>query len=140
MNASMRSSRRCRALAACLLLAWPLASVAAQPPAGSGEPDVFAASPGTGEGVAGKAALGEVLAEDALAGLRGGQAVVVVSVDNQGMVSGNSASDLVSGNNQVGDGAFANAAGLSTVIQNSGSNVLIQNGTAVNVRFGDPGR
>ena len=45
----------------------------------------------------------------------------------------------IGGRNIVTGGAFGNAAGINTVIQNSGANVLIQNGTAVNVQFGGPG-
>ncbi|MDH5832450.1 hypothetical protein [Luteimonas kalidii] len=81
-------------------------------------------------------ALGPAVAEQALSGLRGGEASIEVSVDSHGTVDGNSASHVVSGDNRIDGGAFANAAGLNTVIQNSGSNVLIQNGTSVNVRFG----
>ncbi|HRN61486.1 MAG TPA: hypothetical protein PLF73_03385 [Luteimonas sp.] len=83
--------------------------------------------------------LGHAMADDELLRLRGGDAMVLVSVDNQGEVSGNTAVDVVSGNNRIDGGAFANATGLTTVIQNSGANVLIQNGTAINIRFGDPG-
>lgn len=58
--------------------------------------------------------------------------------DLDGRVDGNTATDVVSGTNRIADGSFANAAGISTVIQNSGSNVLIQNSTIVNVQFVDP--
>ena len=34
---------------------------------------------------------------------------------------------------------FANASGISTVIQNTGANVLIQNAMIVNVKFADSG-
>ncbi|HJR73586.1 MAG TPA: hypothetical protein VJ806_08090 [Luteimonas sp.] len=78
--------------------------------------------------------LGPRLNPDALAALRGGD-----SVDNQvdihGQVDGNTAQNTVSGGNTLGGGAFANASGIATVIQNSGSNVLIQNGMVVNVQF-----
>ncbi|WP_238345771.1 hypothetical protein [Luteimonas saliphila] len=116
---------------ACLWLAWPLSATATDTAADRANGATPLQAP---------QALGQEIPNDALAALRGGDPTVVVSVDNQGNVSGNSATGVVSGGNHVGDGAFANAAGLSTVIQNSGSNVLIQNGTSVNVRFGDPGR
>lgn len=45
----------------------------------------------------------------------------------------NSATNTVSGNNTIADGAFAGASGLPTVIQNSGNNVIIQNGTVLNL-------
>lgn len=52
----------------------------------------------------------------------------------QGVVADNAASDLVTGHNVITEGAFSGAAGLPTVIQNSGNNVLIQNATIVNVQ------
>lgn len=72
-----------------------------------------------------------------LEAMRGGESTttVTVAVDNDGNVEGNSAVGTVGGPNTVTGGAFGNAAGINTVIQNSGANVLIQNGTAVNVRF-----
>jgi hypothetical protein len=52
-----------------------------------------------------------------------------------GAVSGNSAMAVTTGANVITEGAFSNASGLPTVIQNSGANVLIQNATIVNVQF-----
>lgn len=45
----------------------------------------------------------------------------------------NSAIGTVSGNNSISDNAFSGASGLPTVIQNSGNNVIIQNGTTLNL-------
>ena len=45
----------------------------------------------------------------------------------------NSATGNVTGNNIVTEGSFAGASGLPTVIQNSGNNVIIQNGTVLNL-------
>lgn len=74
----------------------------------------------------------------ALAGLRGGDG----SIDNRNNVNGrvtdNVADGVVSGNNTLGDNAFSGASGISTVIQNTGSNVLIQNAMIVTVQFADP--
>jgi hypothetical protein len=53
----------------------------------------------------------------------------------KGVVSDNQATNVVTGMNVISDGAFAGSAGLSTVIQNSGNNVLIQNATIVNVQL-----
>jgi hypothetical protein len=50
-----------------------------------------------------------------------------------GNLEGNTAINSVTGGNVISNGAFANASGLSTAIQNSGNNVLIQNSTIVNV-------
>lgn len=85
---------------------------------------------------------GQPLGGTTLGVMRGGDAstdTVIVDVDNGGTVEGNSAVGTVGGANTVTGGAFGNAAGINTVIQNSGANVLIQNGTAVSVRFGGGG-
>lgn len=87
------------------------------------------------------AGMGQPIQSDALGRLRGGDSNVTNvtnDIDVDGDVSGNSADNIVSGTNIVSGGAFGNAAGISTVIQNSGSNVLIQNAMIVNVRFTDP--
>jgi hypothetical protein len=52
-----------------------------------------------------------------------------------GVVSGNSAVNVVTGSNTIDAGAFANMSGIPVVIQNSGANVLIQNATIVNLQF-----
>ncbi|GAA0900034.1 hypothetical protein GCM10009552_00690 [Rothia nasimurium] len=52
-----------------------------------------------------------------------------------GAVNDNQANNTVSGGNLVSGSAFGGAAGLPTVIQNSGNNVLIQNATIVTVRM-----
>ncbi|PFG55455.1 hypothetical protein ATG66_1760 [Vibrio sp. ES.051] len=68
---------------------------------------------------------------------RGGQNVeldlVYAESDINGISSDNVASNTVSGNNILSSGAFADSSGISNVIQNSGSNVLIQNSTVVNL-------
>ena len=78
---------------------------------------------------------GQTLDPAALDAYRGGDDSVDNHVDIDGLVDGNTAQDTISGNNVLGGGAFSNASGISTVIQNSGSNVLIQNGMVVNVQF-----
>lgn len=78
------------------------------------------------------------VATDALDELRGGtdnKTIITNVSDVNGKVDGNAAINTVSGANLVDGGAFGNAAGLSTVIQNSGNNVLIQNSTVVSVQF-----
>lgn len=74
-----------------------------------------------------------VLDDRALDAQRGGTAVVN-DMKLDGVVSDNQAYNLSTGGNIVSDGAFAGASGLSTVVQNSGNNVLIQNATIVNVQ------
>lgn len=44
-----------------------------------------------------------------------------------------SGSTVVTGSNAVSSDAFAGSSGLSTVIQNSGNNVIIQNATILNL-------
>ncbi|AQV96229.1 hypothetical protein BJN34_20345 [Cupriavidus necator] len=67
--------------------------------------------------------------------IRGGAEVTVNDMRLHGTVADNAAVNTLSGSNHISDGAFANAAGIPTAIQNSGSNVLIQNATIVNVQF-----
>ena len=74
----------------------------------------------------------------ALERLRGGESTVDNDVLIDGTVEGNTADHIVSGANAISDGAFTNANGINTVIQNTGSNVLIQNGMVVNVQFVAP--
>jgi len=50
-------------------------------------------------------------------------------------MSDTEAKDNFSGSNVVSGSAFGSSAGLPTVIQNSGNNVLIQNATIVNIRM-----
>jgi hypothetical protein len=69
----------------------------------------------------------------ALAMKRGG-ADVVNDMLLKGVVAGNRASDLTTGNNVIADGAFTGTVGLPMVIQNSGNGVLIQNATIINVQ------
>lgn len=82
--------------------------------------------------------IGVPLPARSLQSMRGGDSTTTNSVDIRGGVDGNTATDVVSGTNVIQGGSFANASGISTVIQNSGSNVLIQNGTVVNVQFVEP--
>jgi hypothetical protein len=65
---------------------------------------------------------------------RGGAEVTLNDLKSNGAVHDNQASNLITGSNFVTDGSFAGAAGFSTVVQNSGNNVLIQNATIINVR------
>lgn len=65
---------------------------------------------------------------------RGGAEVNLFDVKSEGLVSNNSASNLSTGSNWVTEGSFAGASGFSTVVQNSGNNVLIQNATVINLQ------
>lgn len=77
---------------------------------------------------------GQSVSGDALATQRGGTNVNE-NMNLNGSVDHNSADNVSSGYNAIGGGAFNGAAGMPTVIQNSGNNVLIQNATIVNVQF-----
>ena len=90
-------------------------------------PKQFENSPTTG--------LGMPLSSRELAGLRGGFDTVNNDAQLIGSVANNSATHVVSGNNYIAGGSFSNMTGLPVAVQNSGSNVLIQNATIVNVKF-----
>lgn len=55
-----------------------------------------------------------------------------------GDVTDNSATNVVTGANNIQDGSFDNASGVFSVVQNTGANVLIQSATIVNVQFTEP--
>jgi hypothetical protein len=74
------------------------------------------------------------LADEQLDQLRGRQ-TVFNSNDVDGQLYNNEAVSNVTGSNYVTDGSFAGMSGFSTVIQNSGNNVLIQNATVLNLQF-----
>ena len=79
----------------------------------------------------------EEVSLDIMSESRGGQNVeldlIYANSDINGISSDNVASNTVSGNNILSPGAFADSSGLSSVIQNTGNNVLIQNSTVVNL-------
>ena len=80
--------------------------------------------------------LGHAVAVDRLSALRGGDGSQTENlIDVDGSVDDNTAHHITSGTNSIADGAFNNASGINTVIQNSGSNVLIQNAMIVTVDF-----
>jgi len=81
-------------------------------------------------------AFGVAMTADQLDAHRGGDALIGQN-DLTGTVAHNTANRVVTGSNSISQGSFANSSGLPTVIQNSGANVLIQNATVLNVRFGN---
>lgn len=78
--------------------------------------------------------LGEDSGDAALAAARGREGGTA-SAALDGIVSGNSASNMSTGANTIAGGSFANMSGLPVVIQNSGANVLIQNATVINLQL-----
>ena len=77
---------------------------------------------------------GKALGTAALASYRGGADLHLNDIHGDGQVRENRASNLATGSNFVTDGALAGADGFSTVVQNSGNNVLIQNATIINMQ------
>jgi hypothetical protein len=78
------------------------------------------------------------MSNDELGEFRGG--FISPTIMNSNMVASlenNAAVNTVSGNNNIGDGAFSNINGFANVIQNSGNNVIIQSSFQVNVNFND---
>lgn len=140
------SNRRWLCLALALIAGQALASDGAMPTAAPAtmfeRTPALAASivptPSAGRESSRVYRFGDAVASDSLATLRGGDG----SIDNRNNVNGrvtdNVADGVVSGNNTLGDNAFSGASGISTVIQNTGSNVLIQNAMIVTVKFADP--
>jgi hypothetical protein len=84
------------------------------------------------------AAMGQSIELETLADMRGGADIVENDVLLEGRVEDNTANRVVTGNNALTGGSFVNSNGINTVIQNTGANVLIQNGMIVNVQFADP--
>jgi hypothetical protein len=78
--------------------------------------------------------LGQSVAIGTLAKLTGGSSVSE-KMTLTGTVSNNQDDHVVTGLNEMSGNSFAGSAGLSTVIQNTGNSVLIQNATIVNVQF-----
>ena len=75
------------------------------------------------------------VATAALDAQRGGAQQVSSDIRLGGVTAGNSASQVVTGSNDIGAGAFTHMSGLPVVIQNSGANVLIQNAVVLNLQI-----
>ncbi len=85
------------------------------------------------------ASLGKPVSSDTLAAQRGGDDNFVHNtITVNGTVTDNTASNVVTGANNIRDGSFANSSGIMSVVQNTGANVLIQSATIVNVQFAKP--
>ncbi|WP_225578555.1 MULTISPECIES: hypothetical protein [Rhodanobacter] len=112
------------------LAGTPAWTVAATAPNHAGQqPQTAATSPPVYVG-----GLGQAVSAETLDRYSGGTSVR----NNQnlsGTVSNNSATKVNTGSNVISANSFSGATGLPTVIQNTGNNVLIQNGVIVNVQF-----
>lgn len=80
------------------------------------------------------AGFAEAVPDSELAAHRGGTTTISNLNDLNASVYNNTALDSVTGSNYVTDGALTGNSGFSTVIQNSGNNVLIQNATILNLQ------
>lgn len=78
---------------------------------------------------------GELLTDNELAGLRGGQDQYLNEMELNAQLYDNQALSSVTGTNIITESAFAGAKGFATVIQNSGNNVIIQNATILNLKM-----
>jgi hypothetical protein len=78
---------------------------------------------------------GAPVAGDQLGDYRGGFDAVQNDMQLNGSVANNVTSNVASGHNIITEGSFTNANGFPMVIQNSGSNVLIQNATIINLQY-----
>lgn len=105
-------------------------------PAAAVAPLTTAAPAATDTATAQAASFGVAMTPDQLDEHRGGDALIGQNYLT-GTVADNVANRVSTGSNSITDGSFANASGLPTVIQNTGANVLIQNATVLNVRFGN---
>jgi hypothetical protein len=104
--------------------------------AADGMPVSASASPQATSTTAPDDAFGVAMTAGELDAHRGGDALIGQN-DLTGRVANNTANRVETGSNSISQGSFASASGLPTVIQNSGANVLIQNATVLNVRFGN---
>jgi hypothetical protein len=116
--------------------AEPAASTASPSAAADAAIAQSPSTPTTAAQPSGAVGFGVAMSEDQLAERRGGD-VQVGKNDLTGTVSDNTAYKVDTGSNAINDGSFAASNGLVSVIQNTGANVLIQNATVLNVRFGD---
>ena len=81
------------------------------------------------------AGFGAAVPVDQLEDARGGSFETRSHMTLTGSTNGNSAEGVVSGNNVIEAGSFDQMSGLPVVVQNSGSNVLIQNAVIVNMQM-----
>lgn len=111
---------------------WVLAG---DPPANASHPQQGNTPPAATVQQGGVDAFGAPVSADTLKHYSGGAITVNSTQAITGTVSNDSASQVVTGNNAITGDAFSSASGLPSVIQNSGNNVLIQNGVIVNVEM-----
>jgi hypothetical protein len=80
----------------------------------------------------------DVAEESELSASRGGEATAISLQDMRSNVDGNVVSgNVTTGSVSIGENAFSDFDGISSVVVNSGNNVSIQSSTVVNVIIGD---
>jgi hypothetical protein len=85
------------------------------------------------------ATLGKPVSSATLDEQRGGDDTEIHNnININGDVTDNTATNVVTGANNIQNGSFDNASGVLSVVQNTGANVLIQSATIVNVQFTEP--
>lgn len=119
-------------------LAMPALAIAAEPPPAN-LPTLEIALPAQWSTVHERdvTSLGAPVGASRLHDMRGGEddgSASLIIID--GKVEDNTANNVFGGSNTIGGGSFDGASGINTIIQNSGTNVLIQSATIVNVNFG----
>lgn len=78
----------------------------------------------------------EAVSIDELEKERGREGIDITALNNmnlQATLNGNAANNNVTGMNIIDHGAFTNAGGMFSIVQNTGNNVIIQDSTIVNV-------
>lgn len=122
-----------------LILWLPVAALCAEPQLASSEDAAVESDAGLARAADDASiSLGTPLATADLEAQRGGDEVVHNVIEISGEVVDNTAHNVATGANSINEGSFANASGITTVVQNTGANVLIQSATIVNVQFTDP--
>jgi hypothetical protein len=138
----MSLSRLAVGVALVCVAGWGEAALAANPPSASPSaqqsfsaqqtnraPATASAQPASVDG------FGQAVSAVTLDRYSGGSSLVQNNMNLSGTVSDDSASQVTTGTNAITGDSFAGASGLPSVIQNSGNNVLIQNGVIVNVQM-----
>lgn len=117
--------------------ALPTEPAPAGPDKQAGAPPPDARAPSTQQESSQVEGWGSPAREARLSGARGGADTATASADARlnATVTNNTATNISTGSNIIDNGSFANMSGLPMVIQNSGTNVLIQNATIINLQL-----
>jgi hypothetical protein len=132
----MPLSRLAAGVALVCVIGWSGAVFAADPPGSSGNAQhVNPSSTTSHAGPANVDGFGQAVSVGTLEHYSGGSSLVQSTNNLTGNVTGDSATNVTTGTNSITGDSFAGASGLPSVVQNTGSNVLIQNAVIVNVQM-----